>query len=152
MTEIDEPRRQLGRPGWVAAVLAATLPAWTTILVGTSVTGLGKAVLVSDAQLAVQMVVLLPVFAFVSFVVGVAVCIVLAPPALGFVHWLKLTKSWQVAILGAFGGLLAVLPLIVVSNATPLGEVAIPTMLFIASGTFAGVAAWREPGKASLSI
>ena len=137
------PKRRAEKPDWVDVLLAATLAAWGTIVVAMTllfvayiITGLLPGG--TDRLFALM----IPTI-FLGFLIAIIVCVIVGLPALGLIHWLKLSRWWQWTAIGAAAGLLvSLLP----GLHLPIDPISVTpvALVFLLAGAFAGDAAWQE--------
>ena len=145
MTGGPQPDRPADRPSWVDILLPAVLASWGTITAGMFVLSVVPRIVALPQAAPIAVFGFLLIYGFFGFVLATVVCTIVGLPALALAGWLKLTKAWQAALIGAIAAFPVMFVFVPRFRSEVEGDMKLLLeYLFILAGALAGIAAWRE--------
>ena len=140
------PARRMWKRHWGQAMFAATLAAWILFIAFCVLNVLFQEQVQQDGRPGQAGNVI--AIGIIGFPVALFLCVFAGVPCLALVYWWKLSRLWQVALVGACAGGLVGLGLVfVLDPINRLGfnaDTFITAIMFAVIGAGAGAAAWAS--------
>jgi hypothetical protein len=131
------------KPDWLDVLVSAWITAWVTLVTAQFGLGFGSLMWGGAHDQLVQLFFVTAAFAFWSFFFGIFVTSIVGVPALLLARALRLSKRWHAALIGAFAGLIAILPVALPALGSSAKLVVLWVAVFVVAGGLAGLAARR---------